>query len=101
VNAYSAVQAAAIARGFARVITDPAMDGGKGIVRDDRFPSFAVAARLRQIEPGLDIFAGRAGIVARRHEIDIKWALDAGRASTLLAQQIYDRCKVRLARWHD
>ena len=50
------------------------MHGRKGVVAQDRLPGLAVFPGLRQIEPGLHVFAGRAGVVARRQEVDIKRA---------------------------
>src|SRR5208337_5138588 len=41
VDTYRRVQFAAIARIFARVITNSSMHGGHGVVAHERFPSFA------------------------------------------------------------
>ena len=61
----------AVAHLLARVIADAAMDRRHRIVADDDVPGLAVVASLRLGEPGLDVFAGRAGVVARRQAVHI------------------------------
>ena len=68
------VNVLAVARVLARVIADPAVDRRHRIVADDDVPGLAVAARLRLGEPRLDVFAGRAGMVARRQAVHVNGA---------------------------
>ena len=57
------------------------MNGRHRIVAHQHFPRLAVFAGLRQIEPGLDVLAGGAGMVAGRQQIDIDRTLATDRAS--------------------
>jgi len=75
----------------------PAVDGREGIVAQDRFPGLAVLPSLCEIKPRLHVFAGRAGVVARRQEINIDRSSNADRAGPLLAQQVDDRGEIRLS----
>ena len=71
VNADGAVHLLPIAAILARMIADPAMDGGQWVVRGQNAPGGLIAPRLRLAQPGLNVLAGRTGVVARRQEIDI------------------------------
>jgi hypothetical protein len=99
VDADRSVEHAAIARGFARMIADPPMRRRQRIVLHQRRPGLAVLARLRQIEPGLDVLPGRAGVVAGREQIDIDRAPRAHRTRSLLAGQI-DRRRHAASCWN-
>ena len=56
--------------------------------RRDRQPGLAVAARLREGQPRLDVLAGRAGVVAGRQEVDVLRPLGAGRAGAALGLEV-------------
>ena len=68
------------------------------VVADQRLPSFAVLARLREVEPGLDVFAGGAGMVAGRQQINIDGTAGTRRAGSLVTGQVDDRGDI--ARFH-
>ena len=59
----------AVARAFAGMVADPAMHGRHRVVAHQHVPGLAVLAGLRQRQPGLDILAGRTGVVARRQQV--------------------------------
>jgi len=84
-NADRAIELRPVASGLAGMIADAPMHGRKRVVAQDRLPGLAVFASLRQVEPGLHVFAGRAGVIARREEVDIKGAVRADGSSTLFA----------------
>ena len=65
-NADCAVELSTVAACLAGVIADPAVDGGQRIVLDKFQPSLLKSASLSMREPGLNILAGRAGVVAGR-----------------------------------
>ena len=54
-----------VAGRFAGVIADPPVDRRQGIFFDESLPGRLKAARFGQGEPGLDVLASRAGVVAR------------------------------------
>ncbi|MNC47280.1 hypothetical protein D3C75_963320 [compost metagenome] len=64
VNGDGVIHLTAVAGAFAGVITDPAVDGGQGIFFDESLPGRFKAASFGQGKPGLDVLAGRAGMVA-------------------------------------
>ena len=68
---------AAVAGGLARVVADPAHDGGERVVRHDLAPRRLVVALLGVVEPPLDVLAGRAGVVARRQQVHVDRPLGA------------------------
>ena len=68
------VNVLAVARVLARVIADAAMHRRHRIVADDEVPGLTVPAGLRLGEPGLDVFASRAGVVAGRQAVDVNRA---------------------------
>ena len=72
VDADRLIDVLAVARVLARVIAHAAVHRRHRIVADDDVPGLAIAAGLRLGEPGLDVFAGRAGVVARRQAIDVE-----------------------------
>ena len=61
----------AIAGVFAGVIADPAHHRRHRVVERQCAPGGLVVAGLGVVEPGLNIFAGRTGVVAGRQPIDI------------------------------
>jgi hypothetical protein len=65
------VHPASITRVLTRVIADAAVDRRQRIVADDYFPRLAKAPGLSFGEPGLDVFARGASVVARRQAVDI------------------------------
>src|SRR4030095_5965470 len=79
-DADGAVEFLAIAVILARVVADAAVDSGQGIVFHQRQPRLAVAALPRMCEPGLNVLAGRAGIVTGGEEGDVVRACAADRA---------------------
>ena len=64
VNGDGVIHLTAVAGRFAGVIADPAMNGGQGVLFDQGLPGRLKTAGLRQREPGLDVFSGRAGVIA-------------------------------------
>ena len=66
-----AVQLAAIAGAFARMVADPAVHRRHRVVPHQRLPRLAILPGLRQPQPRLDVLARRAGVVAGRQQIDI------------------------------
>ncbi|MNJ54148.1 hypothetical protein D3C77_495780 [compost metagenome] len=64
VNGDGVIHLGPVAGAFAGVITDPAMDRRQGIFFDESLPGRLEATRFGQGKPGLDVLAGRAGMVA-------------------------------------
>ncbi|MDP6855211.1 MAG: hypothetical protein QF598_06850 [Arenicellales bacterium] len=71
VDAHRFVEAHAVARTLAGVITDAAHDGGQRIVLHDLPPGSLVISLFRMAEPRLDVFACRAGVVAWRQTVQV------------------------------
>ncbi len=71
VDADRLVELPAVARTLAGVIADAPHDGGKRVVLDERAPCGLVVAALGMVEPGLDVLAGGARVVARRQAVDV------------------------------
>jgi hypothetical protein len=65
------VECRTVAGAFARVIADAAVNGRQRVVPHQGLPGGAEPARLGECEPGLDVLAGRAGVVVRRQQLDI------------------------------
>ncbi len=76
------------------MIADPAMRRGQRVVGDQDFPGLAVIAGLRQREPGLDVLAGRAGVVAGRQQIGPNGMAGAERTGAAVERQVDDRRQV-------
>ena len=100
VDADRAVELGAVAAGFAGMIADAPMHGGKRIVAQDRPPGLPVISGLGEIEPGLHVLARRTGIVAGRQKIDIDRPLLADGTGPLFAQQVDDGREIRLPGGH-
>ncbi len=95
------VERGAVTGRLARMVADPAVHGRHRVIPDQRFPRLAVLAGLRQIKPGLDVLAGRAGIVAGRQKVDIERTARPDRPCPPLAGQIDGRRHVvRLSGHH-
>src|SRR5450759_1340430 len=60
-----------IAGALAWVIADPPHHGGHRVVLREHAPGTFVVARFRLVEPRLDVFAGRTGMIARRQAVHI------------------------------
>src|SRR5947209_1209120 len=71
VDADGLVDLRAVATGFAWVIADPAHDRRHRIVLGENAPGAFVIAGLGVKQPVLDIFTGRAGMIARRQPVHI------------------------------
>ena len=71
VDRHRGVQLRAVAGRFARVVADPAVGRRQRIVRHQRLPRAAVVAGLRQRQPGLDVLAGGACVIAGRQQCDV------------------------------
>jgi hypothetical protein len=99
-NAYRRVDIRPIARIFARVVANTPVNSRHGIVTHEDIPGLAVLAGLRQIEPRLDVFASRTGIVARWQEIEINRPTRAYRASSLFACKVHSPRQVRKSGGH-
>jgi hypothetical protein len=94
VYANRTVQLLAIAVIFARVVANPPVYRGHGIVADERFPSVPMLSSLNQGKPLLNVLAGRAGMIAGWQEIDIERSARAHWSSAQLRDQVDDRRKV-------
>ena len=80
IDAYRRIQLAAVAHVFTRVIANPAHDRGQRVVFHQFPPRSLVVAFLGVIQPVLNIFPGRAGIVARWQSVYIHRARCAPRS---------------------
>jgi hypothetical protein len=83
VNADRDVDPHAVAAVLAGVIADPAMDGGQGIVRYENLPGLTEPSILGGVQPGLDVLARGAGVIAWGQEIDVARLAAASRAREL------------------
>ena len=75
-----AVELGSVARAFAWVVTDPAVDRGQRVVCDELAPRLLVPSRSRMGEPGLDVLAGRAACVTRRQQVQVDGSAGPDRA---------------------
>jgi len=71
VDADGHVQHGAITGALAGVVTDPAVHGGQGIVASQNFPRPAETPGMDFRQPGLDVLARRAAIVAGRQIVHV------------------------------
>jgi len=83
VDADGAVEFLAIAVILARMVTDAAVNCRQWIVSHERQPRLAVPALPRVGEPGLNVLASRAGVIAGRQEVDVNRPVRAHRADSL------------------
>src|SRR5579871_6845654 len=95
-NADGSVERLAIAGALTGMIADAAMYRRQRVVAHQRFPGGAKFPRLGEREPGLDRLARRAGIVARREQIDIDRAPRAEWTCALFEGQIDDGGQVTM-----
>ena len=86
-NRYRRIEICSVANRFAWVVADPTVDRRKGIVDDQLTPSLLVSSGSGVGKPRLDILAGRAPGVARRHQVDVNRATIADRARAWPAVQ--------------
>jgi len=94
-NADRTVGERPVADVFARVITNPAMDRWHRVVRYEFAPCGLVVTGLSQRQPGLDVLASRASVVAGWEEIDVVRALRTQRPCTsAVARQVRALCQV-------
>ena len=79
------VELAAVAGGLAGVVTDPPHDRRERVVLGQLAPGALVAAvaLLGLVQPGLHVLAGRAGVVAGRHPVDVDGAFVAPAAGVV------------------
>ena len=70
-NADGLIQLAPITGGFTRVITHATMNRREGILFHNFPPGLFIFPLLRLIQPVLNIFAGRAALIAGRKVINI------------------------------
>src|SRR5215217_7052190 len=82
VDAHRLIELGPVADRLAGVVADSAHHARKRIVVNELLPcpAIAVTARLRFVEPRLDVFTGRAGLGARREEVDVDRAFCPPRA---------------------
>src|SRR6476619_1680965 len=73
------VEIRSVADGFTRVIAHPAVDGGEWIILDEPSPRGFVPTGGGVCQPGLDVLAGGASGIARRHQVDVDGAAFAHR----------------------
>ena len=88
VNSHRRIQLAAIAGRFAGVIADASVYRRHRVIAYQSLPCLTVLARLCQIEPGLDVLPGWAGLVAWWKQIDKDRTLHSHRPGSLLAGQV-------------
>ena len=77
VDADRLIEHAAVAAVFAGVVADPAVYRRQRIVGDQRLPGLPEIAGLGVRQPGLDVLAGRAGMIAGRQHVHIHGTLHA------------------------
>ena len=100
VDADALVDMLPVALVFAGVIANPAVNGGQRIVRNQDAPGLLVIARLRLIEPGLNVLASGAGVIAWRLEIDINRAMAPQRSGQGVVFQIGCGSEIALSGAH-
>ncbi len=88
VDAHGAVEFGPIAVALAGVVADPAVHRRHRVVGDQRSPGVLEAPGLGMGEPGLNVLAGRAGVVAGRQQVDIDRPLGPNRAGPSLMKEI-------------
>ena len=80
VDPHGLVHCGPVAGRLARVEAGSSHDGGERVVPHDLAPGRLVGAVLGEVEPLLDVLAGRAGVAARGETVDVHRALDPPRA---------------------
>ena len=70
-NAHRLIELSPIADGFTRVITHATMNRRKRIIFHNFPPGLFVFSFFRLVQPALNIFAGRAPLIARWKMVDI------------------------------
>jgi hypothetical protein len=94
-NTDSAVRECAVTDVFAGVVADAAVDGWQRIVPHELAPGALEVAGLRQRQPRLDVFAGRARVVAGRQVVDVLGPLATQRACTfIVARKVRALCQI-------
>ena len=88
------IEEAPVAGAFTGVIARAAVRGRKRVLLHVLPPGALVVARLREVEPGLDVLAGRAGVIARRQMIDVDRELPSTRAGALADRLLVDRRQI-------
>ena len=78
------VDLAPVAGGLAGVEADPPTDRGQRVVLDEPAPRRLVGPGLGVVQPALDVLASRAGVVARRHTVDVDGPLDPPRPGSVV-----------------
>lgn len=73
------------------VVTDPAMNSLQRVVPHQQPPSPLEFSSLRLAEPPLNVFSGRAGIIAGRHEVYVMRPAPSPRTGSDLLCQINKR----------
>ena len=89
VDAHGRVHLGAVAGALAAVVADPAHDGRERVVLHEHAPGLLVLAGLGVKQPGLDVLAGRALVVARRQPVQVDRARGAP-ASGVVRQRAAD-----------
>ena len=70
-DTHGLIQLATIAGGLAGVVTNAPVNRRHRVVFHQPQPGCFIGPFFRVIEPGLDVLAGGAGVIARRQPIDI------------------------------
>ena len=83
IDAHGLVHLRAVAGPFAGVVADAAHGGRERVVLDELAPGLLVVARFGMEQPGLDVFPGRALMVARRQAVDVNGSGVAPRAGVV------------------
>src|SRR6187455_225645 len=88
------VEEAAVAGAFTGVIAGAAVGGRQRVLLHVLPPGALVVTRLREVEPGLDVLAGRTGVIAWRQMIDVDGQLPSTRARALADGLLVDRRQI-------
>ena len=88
VDADRAVELRAVAAVLAGMVADPAVHRRQRVVGGEDPPRLLEAPALRRAEPGLDVLAGGAGVIARRQEVDVDRPLRPERPGPPLVREV-------------
>jgi len=88
VNAHRALDLTAIAVALAGVVADATMNGGEGVVLNEKLPGASVVTFYNFREPTLDVLASRTGCIAGRKKVQIDGPSDSDRPCRSISREV-------------
>jgi hypothetical protein len=89
IDAHGFIKTGTVTSTLAGMITDAPHCSRQGIILHDLAPSRFIITLFSITEPGLNVFSGRTGMIARRQTIQVDWAFGSP-GSRLIKQAAAD-----------